>query len=220
MVYFFSDAHFGHKNMCKGVSEWIDLDNCRDFNTIEDMNNAIIESINSTVKNNDTLYHVGDLSLGGWKNIWNFRKQIVCENIIQINGNHDIHIKNDKFFPYLEKKDNIIFEIEDKNNYRIMSMLKHKNDVTAHDMFKEVHDGPLRIIIDGQIIILDHYPYEIWPDMDEGAWHLHGHLHHELDCSETNTRYRRMDIGWIGKIYSFDDIKEIMNKREIKKRHS
>lgn len=220
MTYFFSDAHFGHRNICRGTSKWTELDTCRDFNTIEEMNDAIIKSINDVVGKDDTLYHDGDWCLGGWENIWNFRKQIICENIIQINGNHDEHIRKNKFFPHLVNQDGIISEIEDKNNYRHLGILKHKCDVTAKDFFKEVYNDTLRIVIDGQVIILSHHPYEIWPDMDEGAWHLHGHTHHELDDSETNIRYKRMDIGWIGKVYSFDEIKEIMSKREIKLRHT
>lgn len=90
MNYFFSDAHAFHTNICRGTSNWEDKElRCRNFNTIEEMNSAIIKSINSVVGEDDTLYHLGDWSFGGWENIWNFRKQIVCKNIININGNHD-----------------------------------------------------------------------------------------------------------------------------------
>ena len=220
MIYFFSDAHFGHRNICKGTSKWTDLSRCRNFNTIEEMNNAIVKSINKIVGKDDILYHIGDWSFGGWENIWNFRKQIVCENIIQINGNHDKHIIEDKFFPHLEKQEGFIYELENKNDYRIFEKIKSIYDVTAHDLFKKVYNDTLRIVIDGQVIILDHYPYEIWPDMDDGAWHLHGHTHHNIDDTETSIRYKRMDVGWDGKVYSFDEIKKIMSKREARLRHN
>lgn len=90
MEYFFSDAHFSHLNICRGTSAWDNKEtNCRNFNTIEEMNSTIIKSINSRVGKDDILYHLGDWSFGGWENIWNARKQIVCENIMNVNGNHD-----------------------------------------------------------------------------------------------------------------------------------
>ena len=75
MIYFCSDLHFGHTNICKGTTKWSDKKKCRNFNTIEEMNNAIVKSINSVVGKNDTLYHIGDWSFGGYENIWNLRKQ-------------------------------------------------------------------------------------------------------------------------------------------------
>lgn len=220
MIYFCSDFHYSHVNLCRGTSKWSNKEeNCRNFNTIEEMNEAIVKSINSVVKADDTLYHLGDWSLGGWENIWNLRKQIVCENIIQINGNHDEAISKDKFFPFLEKQGNIIYEISDKTKYRSLGMLKNKSDVTARDMFTKVYSNRLRIVIEGQEIILDHFPLEEWENMGTGTWHLYGHSHHNLDNTETSTKYKRMDVGWNGKVYSFDEIKKIMSKREIKKHH-
>ena len=56
------------KNICYGVSSWPEKEsNCRMFNTLEDMNTAIVKSINSVVGENDILYHLGDWSFGGWK---------------------------------------------------------------------------------------------------------------------------------------------------------
>lgn len=220
MIYFCSDLHAYHVNLCRGTSKWSNKEeNCRNFNTIEEMNEAIVKSINSVVKADDTLYHLGDWSLGGWENIWNFRKQIVCEHIMQVNGNHDEAISKDKFFPFLEKQGNIIYEISDKTKYRSLGMLKNKSDVTARDMFTKVYSNRLRIVIEGQEIILDHFPLEEWENMGTGTWHLYGHSHHNLDNTETSTKYKRMDVGWNGKVYSFDEIKKIMSKREIKKHH-
>lgn len=219
-IFFSSDFHYGHTNICAGTSKWGDKANrCRAFNTIEEMNTKIVKSINSVVGKDDILYHLGDWSFGGWENIWNFRKQIICEHIIQINGNHDEHIYKDKFFPFLEKQDTIIYEIADKKDYHIWRGAKTLGDVTAKDFFEQVHNGRFMINIDGQRIIVDHYPYEEWEDMDHGTWMLHGHTHHDLDRGETSMRYKRLDVGWNGKVYSFDEIKEVMNKRENKKHH-
>ena len=229
MIYYTSDCHFGHANICRGVTKWGEIDKngvfhpdiigTRDFNTVEEMNNAIIKSINSVVKEDDTLVHAGDLAFGGWENIWNFRKQLVVKRFIQINGNHDEHIKKDKFFKFLEKQEDFIYEIDNHNDFRIMGQLKHKSDVTARDLFTEVHDGRHILEIDGQTIVIDHYPEEEWYKMDKGSWHFHGHVHNQLDNCETNTRYKRFDLGWKGKVYSHDELSEIMLKREIKPHH-
>jgi calcineurin-like phosphoesterase family protein len=219
MIYFTSDLHAFHRNICAGTSTWDNKDtNCRDFNTIEEMNVAIIKSINSVVGVDDILYHCGDWSFGGWENIWNFRKQIKCKNIININGNHDIHIFNNKFFPMLEKQGDVIYEIEKHNDYRVLSMVKHPNDVTAKDFFTEVYDGTTNkgvlIEIEGQKIVLNHYPLKTWDGINEGVWLVHGHEHGHNKNTECG---KMIDIGWcrFKKPLSFDEIKEIMDTRKI-----
>jgi calcineurin-like phosphoesterase family protein len=220
MIYFCSDLHYGHANICLGTSKWVDKNtNCRKFNTIEEMNETIVKSINLVVKEGDILYHLGDWSFGGWENIWGLRKKIICNHIIQINGNHDKLIEKDKFFPFLEKQNDIIYEIYDKKYYHQFDAIKKENDVTAKDLFEKVYNGRVVIYIEGQQIILDHYPYEEWENMQDGTWHLYGHCHHKLDDCEINRKYKRMDVGWIGKVYSFNEIKQIMKNKENKLHH-
>lgn len=219
MIYFSSDFHGYHANICRGTSSWDDKNNnCRDFDTIEEMNQAIIESINSVVGEDDILYHLGDWSFGGWENIWHLRKQIKCKNIIQICGNHDSHIIKDRFFPFLINIDGEISEIEDKNEYTHIGILKNMYNVTAKDFFKEVYDGTgnygIEIEIEGQKIILNHYPLETWNGIENGTWLLFGHNHGQDKDNETG---KMMDVGWCGymKPLSFYEIKEIMDSREI-----
>ena len=52
--YFYSDPHFSHKNVIK-------YDN-RPFNSVEEMNNTIIENHNSVVGENDDSFCLGDFS--------------------------------------------------------------------------------------------------------------------------------------------------------------
>lgn len=219
-IFFISDIHYSHSNLCYGTSKWENKsERCRMFNTVEEMNKTIVKSINSVVGKDDLLYHLGDWSFGGWENIWNLRKQIVCEHIIQINGNHDNQILKDKFFPFLEKQNGIIYEISDKKDYHIWNGSKGETDVTAKDFFEEVYNGRLTIVIDGQEIVLDHYPYEDWENSETGTWMLHGHCHHDIDNTIISTKYKRFDVGWNGKLYSFNELKSIMSTRENKKHH-
>ena len=65
-VFVTSDTHYGHKNICRGVTAWrlpdgsIPIDQTRDFETMDEMNDAIINNINSVVGQDDVLIHLGD----------------------------------------------------------------------------------------------------------------------------------------------------------------
>jgi calcineurin-like phosphoesterase family protein len=63
------------------------------------MNDTLIRNINDKVKEDDTLYHLGDWSFGGRENVRIFRNSIVCKNIHLLIGNHDDHI-NDNLSEY------------------------------------------------------------------------------------------------------------------------
>jgi calcineurin-like phosphoesterase family protein len=101
-VWITSDTHHSHSNICRGVTSWrlpdgsIPIEQTRDFDTIEQMNDAIVDGINSVVGQNDVLIHLGDFSFGGFENIQKFRDRILCKEIHLILGNHDTHIENNK----------------------------------------------------------------------------------------------------------------------------
>lgn len=101
-VYVTSDTHFGHKNIVRGVTNWrtkdgeVPVDSTRDFQTIEQMNERLIDGINHFVGQDDTLIMLGDVSFGGFDNIGLFLDRLVCHNIHLILGNHDQHIVNNR----------------------------------------------------------------------------------------------------------------------------
>lgn len=101
-VYVTSDTHFGHKNIVRGVTNWrtkdgeVPVDSTRDFQTIEQMNERLIDGINHFVGQDDTLIMLGDVSFGGFDNIGLFLDRLVCHNIHLILGNHDHHIENNR----------------------------------------------------------------------------------------------------------------------------
>ncbi len=81
-IYFTSDTHFGHLNV---------LEYCPDrqvFGDIDGMNAALVERWNDTVKDDDTIYHLGDFSMGPSSNVTTFYNQLRGKKII-ILGNHD-----------------------------------------------------------------------------------------------------------------------------------
>lgn len=73
-TYFISDLHFGHTNLLRFERS--------EFETIEEHDNFIIETINKTVKLNDVLYILGDIGNADKVRLLNGRK-------ILIMGNHD-----------------------------------------------------------------------------------------------------------------------------------
>ena len=75
MIYFTSDTHYGHKNIVRGVTSWPEGNQCRDFKTLEEHNEKLVESINSVVGQDDILYHLGDWSFGGVENIFKLEKE-------------------------------------------------------------------------------------------------------------------------------------------------
>ena len=74
------------------ISRWEDKSGCRNFKTLEEHNNSIVDSINSVVGQEDILYHLGDWSFGGVENVFRFRERIICQNVHIILGNHDENI--------------------------------------------------------------------------------------------------------------------------------
>ena len=95
-IWFTADTHYGHKNIVRGVSTWNDTSGCRDFDTIAQMNDALVEGINDCVTENDVLYHLGDFTMGLFDHVLEFRSRLICKNIHLILGNHDHTILNDR----------------------------------------------------------------------------------------------------------------------------
>lgn len=99
--FYIADLHFGHKNI-------INFDS-RPFNSVEEMNNTLIENWNRKVKKGDTTYILGDFCWGKepeWIEILNK----LNGNKVLIRGNHDLKqmSKNlkDKFL-YIKDKHEI-----------------------------------------------------------------------------------------------------------------
>ena len=101
-VWVTSDIHHSHKNICRGVTNWrtqdgqIPINSTRDFQTIDEMNDVLVNNINSKVGQYDTLIMLGDISFGGFENIGKFLDRLVCKNIHLVLGNHDHHIRNNR----------------------------------------------------------------------------------------------------------------------------
>ena len=101
-VWLTSDTHYNHTNICRGVTNWrtpngeIPEKQTRPFETLDKMNDNIVNNINSVVGQEDILIHLGDWSFGGFDKIEEFRNRIFCKEIHLVLGNHDNHIERNK----------------------------------------------------------------------------------------------------------------------------
>lgn len=94
MIYYISDLHFGHKNI-------LHLSN-RPFANVDEMDKKIIKKWNSRVKDEDTVYILGDICFRNGKDASWYLKQLKGKKHLII-GNHDNHLlKNKENFKYFE----------------------------------------------------------------------------------------------------------------------
>lgn len=88
MDWFSSDFHFNHKNICgPTLTDWDG--GYRNFSSLEEMNNTIIDNLNKYIYPSDTLYFLGDFAFGDKSKIPSLRERINCKDIRFIRGNHD-----------------------------------------------------------------------------------------------------------------------------------
>lgn len=93
-IFFTADTHFNHGNIIKYCK--------RPFSTIAEHNDTIIKNWNSLVKEEDTVYHLGDFCFGGPKYV-EFIRNRLNGKIHLIRGNHDKFLKpSSSTFPGFE----------------------------------------------------------------------------------------------------------------------
>lgn len=193
-VFFFSDPHYNHKNICRGTTTWNLEDHggsnaVRDFDTVEEMNDKIVSDINNVVGRNDYLVCLGDWSFGGVNSIWEFRSRIHCLNVILVLGNHDEKIDNNALLP----------------NY------PHK--VGAQDVFESVF-GRLQLFVKSdkkptRAYDCNHFPWTIWDQRHHERVHLFGHVHGNFTHPD-----RALDVG-IDNIFKIKGNYEPLSEYEI-----
>jgi len=196
-LFFTSDTHYGHTNICRATTRWTDADNVtRDFKSLDHMNDTIVNNINEVVGENDILIHLGDFSFGGFDNIEEFRSRIICKNIHLVLGNHDHHIERNK--------DNIQRLFTSVNHYINL-------DLRRPSPFKKGEMDKFKFV-------LMHFPIASWDGMNDGVMHLHGHVH--LPKHLRMAAGKAMDVGVDGndlEPIEMDDILIKMVSRPIAK---
>jgi calcineurin-like phosphoesterase family protein len=211
-IWFSADWHKGHANIVRGVSQWENKSACRDFETLEEHDQTLIDNINKVVKKDDIVFMLGDWAFGGRQNIYELWKQLNCKNIHLCLGNHDHHIRKNA-------------KLIDDNGQEIkaQSLFLSVNDI----IFKKIgHDR----------IVMCHYAMRTWENGHHGAIMLYGHSHGSLPDYQVNLpvnvnedngtlvksmrqdlKFKTMDVGVDThpefRPYHIDEIRVEMSKR-------
>lgn len=198
MRYFTSDTHFWHRNIIKYSN--------RPFDSVEEMNEAIIDNWNSVVGPDDTVFHLGDVALGPWSEWAGTLSRLNGYKILVV-GNHERIFKGEK--PKMQERFADFY----------------------HDFFDEVVDNyPKFVLSDGSIVNLSHFPYEAdhmeearymaYRLEDKGVPLIHGHTHAEfatkgMDArvSRSKARTPQVHVGmdaWDYNLVSEDEVIELL----------
>ena len=140
-VWFTSDLHFWHKNICKYCN--------RPFDTVEEMNEALVTNWNSVVKEDDIVFVLGDLGFCGYDKLAPYIERLNGKKYI-VQGNHD--------------SDKIVAKLYDANlieDYYKLTTITIEGDPE----------------LPSQGLTLCHFPMIDWYDKERGAWMVHGHQH-------------------------------------------
>jgi calcineurin-like phosphoesterase family protein len=193
-LFFTSDTHYSHSNICSATTNWSVNDGyARKFDSLQDMNQRLVDNINNMVGENDILIHLGDWSFGGFDKIEEFRSQINCKNIHLTFGNHDHHIERNK-----------------EGVQRLFSSVQQYLRLEVR--------RPNGKLVEKFSFVCMHYPIASWHDMNQGVIHLHGHVH--LPSHLRIADGKAMDVGVDGnglEPISLDEILGIMQMQPIKK---
>jgi calcineurin-like phosphoesterase family protein len=195
-IFFTSDTHYSHSNICRATSKWGDDNLTRDFKSLDQMNTVLVNNINEIVGENDILIHLGDWSFGGFENIAEFRNRIMCKNIHLVLGNHDHHIERNK---------GDVQELFSSVNHYINLDLRKPSNIRKGEM-------------DKFNFVLMHFPIASWDGMNDGVMHLHGHVH--LPPNLRISEGRAMDVGVDGNSYyplGLFEVVNLLKNRPIKK---
>lgn len=116
-IYLTSDDHFWHNNILKP-----EYDN-RPFDTVEEMNKALIQNWNDTVSDNDTVINLGDMFMGRIEYIDEIMPQLNYKRMIYVKGNHCIKNRLKKIGTYHD------ISIVDNYDFKFPSFLSSKSCV-------------------------------------------------------------------------------------------
>lgn len=194
-VFFTSDTHYNHTNICRGVSQWDGSRGTRNYETLNQMNIDLQDNINMLVMEDDILIHLGDWSFGGFDRIAEFRNKLNCKNIHLFLGNHDHHILNNK-----DNVQDLFASVNEQRMVTIVIQPTIKGEVAKKHRF-----------------VMSHYPLASWQDMGQGVMHVHGHIHtpHQFKVGPG----RMMDVGIDGspdfQPYALDQVLKLIADRPI-----
>jgi len=207
--FFIFDTHYGHKNLVRGISTWGKDSQTRDFDTVEEMNDAIVDNINRKVGEHDILYHGGDFAFGGIQGILEFRNRINCKTIHFLPGNHDHHISNEKKTEVREifKSIKLIQQVKLGDNFAILShfpmMVWDKHHIGYWHLHGHCHGNLDQSAVGNRLMMdcgIDTHPNFEPYSVEEIEEYMKGREVKTIDHHIKSTT--KSSTGWLDKLYS------------------
>ena len=164
MIFYTADQHFGHTNIIKYCK--------RPWATSEEVDALLIERWNEVVGPDDTVFHLGDFALCGKNAARSYFEQLNGTIFILANRQH-----HDYSWLPVRSIDRWGRSAVGTPWIHFLPPLYTHNPLDFLDTVTP-------------LIVLCHYPLQIWDRKYYGAWHLHGHSHGKLPRIPG-----RMDVG-------------------------
>lgn len=137
-----SDLHVFHRNIIKYSN--------RPFNSVEEMNETLVENWNSVVSEGDVVFNLGDFSFANGEKTVELLKRLNGTQFFTY-GNHDRVMQSDVVKQFCYKSGKIT-------------------------LFCDV----MSLRYEGHFIFLSHYAHRTWNRSHHGSLHLYGHSHGTL----------------------------------------
>lgn len=179
-VFFTSDLHFGHSNIIK-YSPFF-----RKFKSADEMDEALVNLWNETIKPDDIVYNLGDVS-------FHRRTSDIKKVLRRLNGHHILILGNHDGL-IRDSMDSFLKEKKDDGN-RLFDEIVCYKEISLMDSGEKCHK-----------FVLFHYPILEWSGAHDGTIHLYGHLHDEL----ASIKGRALNVGYDlhGKFLTIDEVVE------------
>lgn len=146
MRYYISDCHFFHRSLLDKMDK-------RGFESVEEMNQYMIDQWNRKVRPNDEVVILGDFSWGNAAQTEELLKDLNGRKFL-IRGNHDLYLKDKNF-------DTSLFEwIKD---------------------YAELHDNKRKVVLSHYPIVCYNGQYRTDEKGNPKTWMLYGHVHNTQD---------------------------------------
>lgn len=216
-VFFTSDPHYSHKNICAGVSNWV-----KPFGFVpkpdDDKEYAIWPIPYSEWKDTkERQKFCIEHGLRDFPTIEKMDSTIVNHFNEKVGQNDILFILGDIGFGGKDSIQTFMKQLVCKNVHLVFG--NHDKDIIQNrdgvrGYFKSC-ERKQEIYVDDQFITLDHYAGRVWNKSHRGAWLLYGHSHGSLEHTPWG---KSMDVGVDTNDmypYSFEEIKKIMYNRKI-----
>ena len=171
--FFTSDTHFFHENIIRFSH--------RPFETVDEMNQALINRWNAKISKSDLVYHLGDFALKCTPDQARRVRNQLNGQIILVRGNHD----------------KIADQIKDA-----FAAVKDYDEISVSDS-----DAPNN----KRKIVLLHYAMRVWNASHHGSFHLYGHSHGSLPDDKAALAFDVGVDCWGYAPLSYDEVKAVMD---------